>query len=48
VIDTNNTPYTTHTYVPRTSPASYTVKLTVTASSGCAGSVITVPPITIP
>jgi len=48
VIDTNNTPYTTHTYVPITSPASYTVKLTVTASSGCAGSVITVPPITIP
>lgn len=48
VTDTNNTPYTTHTYVPITTPASYTVKLTVTASSGCTGSITTVPPITIP
>lgn len=46
--DTNNTPYAYHTYHPATTPAYYTVKLTVTASSGCKDSVITIPQIYIP
>lgn len=48
VKDSSNTPYATHTYVPITSPSTYIIKLTVTASSGCVGSFTTSPGITIP
>jgi PKD domain len=45
-MDVYNRPYVEHTYIPLTANANYTVKLTVTATSGCSDSVTI--PIQIP
>ena len=47
-IEDNNTPFTTHTYNPTTTPKYYNVKLTVIASSGCKDSINIKPQILIP